>query len=354
MLTGTNKCGGEDVKLSERKEKILASIVEYYIATGEPVGSKTLLEHSPLSVSSATVRNEMAELSALGFIEQPHTSSGRVPSQLGYRYYVDNLMNSYELPVQEKRLIESRILSASGEPQQILEQAGQVLAEITNCAVVSTTPCDEHAVIRRVELVPIGTRTAMMIMLSSSGILKSKVCKLDCELSLDIIELFYNVVSKNFIGKSAEEVSVAMIQTLALSLGSKSLVVSPLLITLSDLAQMTEQTQLLLQGQSNLLNYTDYGNAYEIMEFLRRSDPLTSFFSSRKNADAPRILIGKENQFRELQDSSVIFSNYSVSGKESGTLGLIGPTRIDYARLIPSLKYLTEIVGSIMSDTLEE
>lgn len=342
------------MKLSERKERILASIVEYYIATGEPVGSKTLLEHSDLAVSSATVRNEMAELAALGYIEQPHTSAGRVPSQLGYRYYVDNLMSQYELPLQEKRLIESRILGASGEPQQILEQAGQVLAEITNCAVVSTTPCDEHAVIRRVELVPLGTRTAMMIMLSSSGILKSKVCRTDCELSMDIIEIFYNVVSQNFIGKSAEEVTIAMIQTLALSLGSKSLAMSPLLVTLSDLAQMTEQTQLLLVGQSNLLNYTDYSNAYEIMEFLRQSDPLTTLFSSKKNTGSPSILIGKENQFRELQDSSMIFSKYNVSGKESGTLGIIGPTRIDYARLIPSLKYLTEIVGNIMSDTLED
>ncbi len=342
------------MKLSERKERILASIVEYYIATGEPVGSKTLLEHSDLSVSSATVRNEMAELAALGYIEQPHTSAGRVPSQLGYRYYVDNLMSQYELPLQEKRLIESRILGASGEPQQILEQAGQVLAEITNCAVVSTTPCDEHAVIRRVELVPLGTRTAMMIMLSSSGILKSKVCRTDCELSMDIIEMFYNVVSQNFIGKSAEEVTIAMIQTLALSLGSKSLAMSPLLVTLSDLAQMTEQTQLLLVGQSNLLNYTDYSNAYEIMEFLRQSDPLTTLFSSKKNTGSPSIVIGKENQFRELQDSSMIFSKYNVSGKESGTLGIIGPTRIDYARLIPSLKYLTEIVGNIMSDTLED
>lgn len=342
------------MKLSERKERILANIVEYYIATGEPVGSKTLLEHSDLSVSSATVRNEMAELSALGYIEQPHTSAGRIPSQLGYRYYVDNLMSQYELPLQEKRLIESRILGSSGEPQQILEQAGQVLAEITNCAVVSTTPCDEHAVIRRVELVPLGNRTAMMIMLSSSGILKSKVCRTECELSLELIEMFYNVVSQHFIGKSAEEVTIAMIQTLALSLGSKSLAMSPLLVTLSDLAQMTEQTQLLLEGQSNLLNYTDYSNAYEIMEFLRQSDPLTTLFSSKKNTGSPSILIGKENQFRELQDSSMIFSKYNVSGKESGTLGIIGPTRIDYARLIPSLKYLTEIVGNIMSDTLED
>lgn len=350
----TIEIGGECVELSERKEKILASIVEYYIATGEPVGSKTLLEHSSLSVSSATVRNEMAELTAMGFIEQPHTSAGRVPSQLGYRYYVDNLMTSYELPPFEKRLIESRILSSSGEPQQILEQAGQVLSEITNCAVVSTTPFDEHAVIRRVELVPIGVRTAMMIMLSSSGILKSKVCKLDCELTMELVEIFYNITQANFIGKSAQDINVATIQTLALSLGSRSFSLSPLLIAVYDLAQMTEQSEMMLQGQSNLLNYTDYANAYELMEFLRQSEPMTSLFTSGKGDGTPNILIGKESGFRELYDSSVIFSNYKMGGKESGALGLIGPTRIDYARLIPSLKYLTEIVGKIMSDTLED
>ncbi|MBR5201728.1 MAG: hypothetical protein IKW45_00535, partial [Clostridia bacterium] len=171
---------------------------------------------------------------------------------------------------------------------------------------------------------------------------------------LELIETFYNIVSKHFIGKSASEVSIALIQTLALSLGSKSLAISPLLVTLSDLAQLTEQTQLLLEGQSNLLNYTDYPNAYELMEFLRRGEPLTNLFSGHKTENNTNVLIGKENFYRELQDSSLIFSHYSVGGKDSGALGLIGPTRIDYARLIPSLKYLTEIVGSIMSDTLED
>lgn len=340
--------------LSERRERILAAVVERYIATGEPVGSKTLLDYLRIPVSSATIRNEMAELSRLGFLEQPHTSAGRIPSEMGYRYYVDRLMNRYELPLNEKRLIEARLSTAGGDPQQILEQAGQVLAELTNCAVVSTTPCDDHAVIRRVELVPIGTRTVMMVMLSSSGIVKSRVCRLDCEINLELIETFYNIVSHHFIGKSADEVSIALIQTLALSLGSKSLQMTPLLVTLSDLAQLTEQTQLLLEGQSNLLNYTDYSNAYELMEFLRQSQPLASLIMHRKTDGDANVLIGKENQFRELQDSSVIYSHYSVSGKESGALGLIGPTRIDYARLIPSLKYLTEIVGNIMSDTLED
>lgn len=342
------------MQLSERKEKILAAIVERYIATGEPIGSKTLLEFSSMPVSSATIRNEMAELSRLGFLDQPHTSAGRIPSQLGYRYYVDKLMSRYELPLNEKRLIEARLSDAGGEPQQILEQAGQVLAELTNCAVVSTTPSDDNAVIRRVELVPLGMHTAMMVMLSSSGILKSRVCRTDSELNIELIETFYNIVSKHFIGKSASEISIALVQTLTLSLGNKSLAISPLIVALLDLAQLTEQTQLLLEGQSNLLNYSDYSNAYELMEFLRRGEPLTALFSGHKTESGANVLIGKENLYRELQDSSLIYSYYSVGGKDSGALGLIGPTRIDYARLIPSLKYLTEIVGNIMSDTMED
>lgn len=342
------------MKLSDRKEKILSVIIERYIATGEPIGSKTLLDFLDIPVSSATIRNEMAELSKLGFLEQPHTSAGRVPSQTGYRYYVDNLMEDYDIPLNEKRLIETRLLNAGGEPQQILDQAGKVLAELTNCAVLSTTPSDEYAVIRRVELVPIGTKTAMMVMLSSSGILKSRVCRLDSEITLELVELFYNIVSKNFIGKSADEISVAMLQTLALSIGEKSLAITPLLITLSELAKLAEETQFILEGQSNLLNYPDYENAYELMEFLHRKESLESLLSFHKMFKDINIIIGKENRFRELENSSIILSRYSVSGKESGALGLIGPTRIDYARLIPGLKYLTEIVGNIISDTLED
>ncbi len=345
------------VELSERKKKLLAAIVERYIATGEPVGSKSLVEALDMAVSSATVRNEMAELAALGYLEQPHTSAGRIPSGLGYRYYVDHLMGRYELSPNEKRVIDAKLQTASGDVQKVLESAGSILSEMTRCAAVSTTPADEAAVVRRVELVPIGSRTAMIVMLTSSGILKSRVCKTISEITVDMAESFYNIVNANFIGKPAAAMHIAKIQTLAVSLGEKSLDMTPLLVALADVAAMTERTELLLEGQSNLLGYKEYEqNAYELIEFLRHGEMLGQLFSGHTNAGdgAPRILIGKENRFRELQNSSMIFGNYEIAGHESGTIGLIGPTRIDYARLIPSLRYLTEIVGKILSDTVEE
>lgn len=346
------------MEMTQRKKKILAAIIEKYIQTGEPVGSKSLVESLGFSVSSATIRNEMSDLIEMGYLEQPHTSAGRVPSGKGYRYYVDNLMTVYDMPASEKNIITSKLRAESGEPQRVLEKAGNILAELTHCAAVSTTPSDEAAVVRRIELVPIGTRTAMVVLMTSSGILKTRVCRTDSEITIDIAESFYNIVKQNFIGKPACEITIPKIQTLALSLGEKSLTMTPLLVALCDLAEMTERTELLLEGQTNLLNHKEYEtNAFELMDFLRRAEPLNRIFSAHSGvskSSTPKILIGKENLFRELQNSTMIFSKYSIAGHESGTLGIIGPTRIDYSRLIPSLKYLTDVVGIILSDNTED
>ncbi len=346
------------MEMTERKNKILSAIVERYIQTGEPVGSKALLDTLDFNVSSATVRNEMSDLIEMGYLEQPHTSAGRVPSTEGYRYYVEKLMKVYDISEAEKQLIGLKLRDSVADPHSLLETAGSLLADLSNCAAVSTTPADSEAVVKRVELVPVGTHTAMVLMLTSFGIIKTRVCRTESEITLDSAQMFYNIVGKNFIGKPVSEITVAKIQTLALSLGGdNALAMIPLLVALSELSRMTERTELLLEGQSNLLNYREYErNAFELMEFLRRSEPLNRIFSAKteqKNGQ-PSILIGKENRFRELQNSTMIFSKYSIAGHESGTLGIIGPTRIDYARLIPSIKYMSEVVGIMLSDNMED
>ena len=211
------------VEISERKQKILAAIVEQYIETGEPVGSKGLVEKLGLALSSATIRNEMSELSALGLLEQPHTSAGRIPSHSGYRYYVDNLMNKYELNAPQRRKIEADMSTGEGDPERLLEKAGEVLADLTNCAAVSTMPKGESVLIKRIEIVPIGTRTAMIVLLTSGGIIRSRVCRLDFELSGSMIELFYNLTAAKLLGCPIRDVNTVMLQTLAASLGIEAL-----------------------------------------------------------------------------------------------------------------------------------
>ncbi len=341
------------VELNERKQKILAVIVEQYIETGEPIGSKVLVEKLSMALSSATIRNEMSELSAMGFLEQPHTSAGRIPSHLGYRYYVDNLMSKCELNDPQRRRIEADISSGEGDPERLLEKAGEVLADLTNCAAVSTMPKGESVLIRRVEIVPVGIRTAMIVLLTSGGIIRSRVCRLDCELNKSMLEVFYNITSAKLIGHAVTEVNAVMLQTLAASLGQDALAMLPLLATVSDLSKDAEETDIMLEGQSNLLNHREFnGSAYELMEFLNKSEPLNRLIASSRNE--LDVLIGKENLYRQLENSSIILARYSIGSKEGGVIGLIGPTRIDYSRLIPSVKFLTNLVGRLLTQALEE
>ena len=208
--------------LSERKQKILALIVESYIATGEPVGSKTLQNTMGNSVSSATIRNDMADLVELGYLIQPHTSAGRAPSQAGYRYYVDNLMTKYELGHEEQERIKTWLQGYSGEPDQLLEKAGSILSELTNCVAVSSSPSDSEALIKRVELVPLSSKTAMVVLLATSGILKSMVVRTESEITTQIADITVNkkdqivkILSYNFVKSFFVTIQVAAVATCA-------------------------------------------------------------------------------------------------------------------------------------------
>ncbi|MBQ7546675.1 MAG: heat-inducible transcription repressor HrcA [Clostridia bacterium] len=340
------------MELSERKQKILATIVEQYIRTGEPIGSKSLMEILPMKVSSATIRNEMAELAAMGLLEQPHTSAGRVPSHAGYRYYIDHLMHTRELDDDSRRKIESAIGSGS-DPEHVLTRAGEVLADLTGCAAVSTTPAGESTRIRRIEMVPVGSRTAMLVLLTSTGILKSRICRTDTPITVPLLERFYNVTRSQLVGKPLSDVHTTAMQTLAASLGADAFSMLPFLAGIAELARDASQTDIHLDGQSNLLGYRELeDNAYELMEFLRNGEPLSALISSSRGD--VQVLIGKENKFRQLANSSVILARYDVGGDESGTLGVIGPTRLDYAKLIPSVRFLTDLVGRLLTRSIDD
>ena len=339
-----------------RRQKILAAIVEQYIETGEPVGSKALLDRLDVSVSSATIRNEMSELSRLGFIYQPHTSAGRVPTQHGYRYYVDNLMQISELEDNERRRIEAGVDYRSGDPEVLLEKAGELLVDFTNCAALSTTPADEHAYIKNIEMVQISPKMAMIVLLTSTGFLKSKACRTDVEITPDLKSTFAEVVEQNFFGTPLSDIGTVMIQTLVASLGAKALSMSPLLVTIADLAAQASQSEIKLGGQSNLLGYKEYDqNAASLLDFLHREEPLNLLVSSSTDTDKDiEVRIGSENRYKELENSSMIISKYRIGENATGAIGIIGPTRMNYSKLIPSIKYLTDIVSRLLSEVYEE
>ncbi len=334
--------------MTERKKLILAAIIERYIKTGEPVGSKLLLENLNISVSSATVRNEMAELSDNGFLEQPHTSSGRIPTQKGYRYYVDELMSERALDEDTRRRIDMMLGTHFGDPEKLLKEASAILADITDCAVVTTTPTSEGAFIKKAELVPVSKRTAIVVLLTSSGILKNKAIRLDSDITDDIVRVFYKMATESFIGKPLKSMADIMLQSLVVSLGEYALSMSPIVIALSDLAQDALKADIVLGGERNLFNNTEISSdVFSIMELLSKRDTLLNVLSNQNNG--LNVYIGNENPFAQLNNSSMIVSTYSVSDTLGGSLSIIGPTRMDYARLVPSVKYLTKLVGEIIS-----
>ena len=341
------------MELGKRKELILSAIVESFIESGEPIGSKMLMQLLPISVSSATIRNEMSELAEMGLLDQPHTSAGRVPSQAGYRYYIDNLMNKTELTEDEKYSLRLELERSAGDPDKLLGKAGQMLARITGCAAVSTSPADSGATVKRIEIVPVGTRLAMIVMLTSTGIIKNGVCRTDTEITPDMIDNFYRIVGETFIGKPVSDIGTVMIQTLVASLGSNALSMSPLFVVLSDIASQAISAEIHLQGEENLLHHRELGdNIYETLRFLDEEEKLERAVSSGKNALS--VMIGKENMYRQLENTSMIVARYNIQGHDGGAIGIIGPTRLDYAKLIPSIEYLTEIVGKLLTDTFED
>ena len=342
------------MELDLRKQKVLSAIVESYIATGEPVGSKSLAEIFGMSVSSATLRNEMAALADMGYLEQPHTSSGRVPSHLGFRFYIDKLMNKKPLTEDEKQSIDALFKDSEPNPSTILEEAGHALAKKTNCAAaISTTPTSQGRVTARIELVAAGRKTYLLLFMTSSGVIKNKLCRIEFETSSGAISQFVRLINERLTNIPIEDITPAFIQTLAASTGEFALSFSPILFALYELAREVTAGEIIVEGQNNLLLHHELlSAARELLGFLSREDELLTLLSGGSNSLS--VLLGKELKNNDLSDIGIIITKYSVGSNIGGSIGIIGPARIDYAKIIPYIEYLAQSMGRLLTDTLDE
>ncbi|MDR3344539.1 MAG: heat-inducible transcriptional repressor HrcA [Oscillospiraceae bacterium] len=333
--------------LTERQKAILGAVVERYIRTGEPVGSAVLLPALSMHISSATVRSEMAELSAQGFLEQPHTSAGRVPSTLGYRYYVDRLMRKREADEAFRRFF-AQLSRSAHDPARLLEKAVSVLADITRCAAVSTLPSDAGAKLSRVELVPLGESTALLVLLTDGGVVKNRLLRLDFPPTPELLESFGALSAAALCGKPMVDFSPAYLQGLTASLDTNALELLPVLADFAELAREAAQTRVAVEGQMNLLAHKELsGNLTEIVTLLREGHKLRELTGNEPGAVA--VKIGKESGTPALENTGLILAKYRI-GAQEGTLGIVGSTRIDYARLIPGVRYLSQLLGELLSN----
>lgn len=331
--------------IEERKLRILQAIVDEYIKTGEPVGSKSISSLPELSVSSATIRNEMAALEQLGLLEQPHTSAGRVPTFKGYRLYIDRLMKPHPLTKKEMQMIDD-MLGDDFTDEAILENATAALAEVTKCAAITTNLTPQFSVITKVEVIPTGRRMYLLLLIASNGSVKNRICRLEFDLTHEHIDFFQNFLTKNLHGVPLEQLSPAMLQSLATTLGGYMLALSPLLYTVYELTNELMSGEIEFAGHGNLLVSEDFDTT-EIIKLLESKNDLLPLLT--RSFSGIHVMFGKENSDFVVTNSSFVVSKYKKDENAAGSIGIIGPMRLNYAKIIPYIEYFTQKVSGLLS-----
>ena len=331
--------------MDDRKLKVLAAVVDEYIRTGEPVGSKTISQLEHIKASSATIRNDMAVLEQLGYLEQPHTSAGRIPTYLGYRLYIDELMTLPELSDEEKEMLDER-LGGEDTPEELLVQnAAAALTELTQCAAVVTNSAPRFSVISKVEVIPTGKRLYVILLITSSGSIKNKAGRLEFDLSHEQLDFFTKYIDENLSGISVEDLSEEMLDKMIAAVSAYMVTLSPLVKGICELSADLKQQELTVSGGEKLLT-CDELDKMEVVRFIEHKHELTDLLED--SFSGIQVKFGAGGNFA-IGNSSMIVSKYRKKGKDSGSLGIIGPMRVDYKKIIPYIEYLTGKISDLMS-----
>lgn len=359
MLTNArNRRGGVNVmygkELSDRKKTILKAVIEAHILGGEPVGSKYILENTSLSCSSATIRNEMAELETLGYLEQPHTSAGRIPSVSGYRFYVDCLMNQYAMTSYEIAQINTVLKNKLYEIDAILETASRLASSLTNYTGIALTPSKSSLYVKRFETVFIDANTFILIMLLSNTEVKSKQFITDEVISHETVERMAVSLNKNMSYLTADKITIsAMMQTENDMDGYAPSVINTVVRYICKSLDETDASSLKLSGLNHLLEYPEYSDSDKLKRLLGRIE--TGGEDLRKLIDngdeGVNVYIGSESTIEEMNDSSIVFKPIKINGCTVGAVGVIGPKRMDYGKVLTMIDSLSGNISALMSDT---
>ena len=336
------------VELTDRKKQILKVVVEDYIRTAEPVGSKAIAAEMGGSVSSATIRNELSDLVELGYLEQPHTSAGRVPSPKGYRLYVNELMERQRLSIAETERINQSLQMRMEELDRVISQAGRAVSSLMNYPAYVAATGKKQMTARRFELLPVDEHSCIVVMMMGDNRVKSQLLRMQLKVDTEQMPTLVNLLNSNFTGISADEMNRRLMDVSEQVTPQMFLLLSQTIAYAADVLQEAGQKEVFTVGTSQLLKlpeFRDADKAHQLMSFL--SD-------SKENLPVPdegpmKILIGPENVSEALQDTSVVVASYDIGNDMRGLIGVVGPTRMDYgtvaARLSGFAEGLTRLFG---------
>ena len=335
--------------MDDRKLRILAAVVDEYIVTGEPVGSKAIMKY--INASSATIRNEMAELEKQGYLEQPHTSAGRVPTYSGYRLYVDRLMKTNPLSSEEMKLLDDMLPKDEYSEEGIVKSASNALAELTKYATFVSTESPKFSVISKVEVIPTGKRLYVLLMIASNGIIKNRTCRVEIDLTQEHLDYFSKFLRENLEGVPIDLLSDEMLSKLETAMGTYLLTLSPLVRGVFDMTREMAEREINISGVGNLLQCPDIDNN-DVVTFIDRRNDIRRLMDD--SFSGIHIMFSAEDDDFVIGNSSLISSNFLKNGKVAGHLGLIGPMRIDYRKVIPYVEYFAEKISQMLSSDDEE
>ncbi len=333
--------------MDERKLKILAAVVDEYIITGEPVGSKAISKVPGINVSAATIRNDMAMLEQLGYLEQPHTSAGRVPTFSGYRLYIDKLMKVESLSESERQRLDDMLGQEENLTEEsIIESAGKALAELTQCATVVANSAPKFSVITKVEVVPTGKRLYLILLITSNGSIKNKACRLEFDLDEEQLTFFSRYIQENLQGVSIESLSEERMEKLITALGAYMITLAPLVKGLCELSNDLLKNELMISGEKNLISCNEF-DKNDIVKFIEHKNDFAEFLN--ESFSGIQVMFSQEKNDFIIGNSSMIVSKYHKGDKNAGSLGIIGPMRLNYSKIIPYIEYFTQKITDVLS-----
>ncbi len=338
--------------LNERKLKILQAIIRDYIETAEPVGSRTLSKKYDLGVSPATIRNDMADLEELGYITQPYTSSGRIPSDKGYRLYVDQFMSLKKISDFKKDLLELELLNKISEIEQILQYSSKLLSQITNYTTVAVTPQLKESKLKHIQLVPIDSENVLAVLVTDSGMVKKPIIRLDHKVTDSNFETISNYLNDKLYGMPIENIEESLVEILNNDLKDFSSIVDEIIPEIFQSLDEINNLDMFFNGTMNIFNFPEYNDilkAKSFLEFLEEKQLLSNLITSFNN-EGLNISIGSENVYKEAKDCSLITATYKIDNKTLGWLSVIGPTRMEYSNVVSVMAEASKFINDLFKN----
>lgn len=341
----------EAFELDDRKTKILNAIIKNYMETGEPVGSRTISKYTDLNLSSATIRNEMADLEELGYIVQPHTSAGRIPSDKGYRFYVDHLMEDKDVAITEMK---NFVIEHTEKMEQVLQQVAKILATNTNYATMVSAPSYHKNKVKFIQLSNVDNEHILAVIVTESNIVKNKMISVSEPIDNESMLKLNILLNSNLNGLALEEINLGTISKLKEQAGIHEDIISNVLDTIAETMGAEDDIRIYTSGATNFFKYpelSDSERASELISTFEEKQQLASLVAENlleEENTGIQVYIGSESPIQTMRDCSVVTATYELGEGIRGTIGIVGPKRMDYEKVMNNLKTLKQSLDGIL------